>query len=271
MPLLRRVALLVALSGCRHAPVEERVPPPPPVAIVEAPVAKGLGGEWMQTIELPEHGFAAVAPPLGATAKRPIVVAVHGAADIPEVMCSAWRVITDGYAFVVCPAGLAVGGPRYTWGSAEHIEKRVIEAIAAVEAKWPDYVEVGAPVVYTGFSQGANTAGPVLMRHADRLPRAVLSEGGYRVFDDRTARAYAAKGGERVLFECSSAGCAGGFTWGVATLARSNVHARIEDVGPLGHSLPPAAREGLNRQLPFVVEGLRGWEGYGAYPRLPSH
>ena len=233
---------------------------------------EALVGEWLQKIELPDKGFAYVTPPLGAAVRRPVVVAVHGASDDPGYMCSAWRAITDVYPFVVCPAGSPVAGGKYTWGSADQLEKRVLEAIAAVEKRWPDHVEVGGPVVYTAFSQGSTLAGPLLIRHGERIPRAVLTEGGYGVFaDGKTARDFAPAGGERVLFSCSQAGCAGSFKASVATLATANVSARIEDAGPLGHSIPPPAREGLNRQLPFVVEGLRGWEGYARQPRLPAH
>jgi hypothetical protein len=231
-----------------------------------------LTGEWLQKIDLPDKGFANVAPPLGATGRRPVVIAAHGAHDHPGYMCSAWRSITDAYAFVVCPAGSPVAGGMHSWGSAEQLEKRVLEAIDAVEKRWPEHVEIGGPVVYVAFSQGATTAGPLLARQGARIPRAVLTEGGYHVFEDpQVARSFARAGGERVLFSCSQGGCAGAFKLSVATLAKANVKAQIEDAGPLGHSIPPAAREGLNRQLPFVVEGLRGWEGYARHVKLPDH
>jgi predicted esterase len=231
-----------------------------------------LTGEWLQKIDLPDKGFANVTPPLGATSRRPIVVAVHGAGDHPGYMCSAWRSITDGYPFVVCPAGTPVAGGMHSWSSADQLEKRVLEAIEAVEKRWPDHVAIGAPVVYTAFSQGATTAGPLLARHGDRLPRAVLTEGGYHVFEDgQVARSFARAGGQRVVFSCSSGGCAGGFKASVAAVERAGLKAQIDDAGPIGHTIPPQARESLNRRLPFLVEDLRGWEGYATHPRQSAH
>lgn len=269
------VGLLVVLSGCPRT----RSEPPasrdaaPAASTVDAGVAAAplVTGDWLQKIDLPDQGFAYVAPPLGSRDPRPIVVAVHGAGDDPGFMCSAWRSITDGYAFVVCPAATRVASGRYTWGSSDQIEKRVLQAIAAAEQRWPENVALGAPVVYVAFSQGATLAGPVLARHGDRISRVVLTEGGYGVFDDRVARAFAKVGGERVVFSCSSGGCASGFKAAVAALGRASVRAQIEDSGPLGHSIPPPAREGLNRQLPFLVEGLHGWEGYAQHPRQNAH
>jgi predicted esterase len=231
-----------------------------------------VSGEWMQKLELPDKGYAYVCPPLGATGRRPIVVAMHGAGDNPGFMCSAWRSITDGYPFVVAPAGTPVGGGMHSWGSADQLQKRALEAIDVVEKRWPEHVEIGAPVVYTAFSQGATTAGPLLVKHGERFPRVVLTEGGHHVFEDaQVARSFARAGGERVLFSCSTGGCVGGFKASVATLTKANVRAQIDDAGPLGHSIPPQAREGLNRQLPFLVEGLRGWEGYASHEKQSVH
>lgn len=56
-----------------------------------------------------------------------------------------------------------------------------------------------------------------------------------------------------------------------ARLARANVEARAESAGAHGHSMVPAVRESLHEALPWVIEGLRGWEGYAAAPKLPSH
>ena len=269
------VGLLVMLGGCPRTrgepPASIDAAPATSAAEADAPAAPRVTGDWLQTIDLGGQGFAYVAPPVGSRDRRPIVVAVHGAGDDPGFMCSAWRSITDGYPFVVCPAATRVASGRYTWSSSGQIEQRVLQAIAATEQRWPENVAVGAPVVYVAFSQGATLAGPVLTRHGDRITRVVLTEGGYGVFDDRAARAFAKAGGQRVVFSCSSGGCDGGFRAAVAALGRASVQAQIEDSGPLGHSIPPPAREGLNRQLPFLVEGLRGWEGYAHHPRQTAH
>lgn len=276
---------LVALAGCRD---RGGVPPadaPPRDAsaqgvsldatIPPAGIAP-LSASWIEQLELPDGGLAFVTPPVGARDARPIVVAVHGAVDDPGLMCSAWRLVVDVYAFVVCPAGRPLGaegpGRKYVWGSGDQIRRRVLEALDAVRARWPEHVRTDAPVVYAAFSQGANMAGALLTSHAARFSRVVLTEGGRRVFEDASvARAFARGGGERVLFTCSQAGCAGPLAAPSAALERAGVAAKIEYSGPHGHSMPPAVREGIHAALPWIVADLAGWERYAAAPKLEGH
>jgi predicted esterase len=233
-------------------------------------------GDWIDRLEVGDGGIAYVAPPVGAQGRRPIVVAIHGAVDDPGLMCGAWRIIADVYPFVVCPAGNPIGkdvpGRKYVWGSGEQIERRALEAVAAVEANYPEHVVAGAPVVYVAFSQGATMAAPLLVRNAARFPRAVLTEGAHHAFEPAgLARGYAKAGGERVLFTCSQAGCAPAFEASRAALERAGVKARVLFSGAHGHSMPPPVRESIHDALPFVVDGLAGWDGYATAPKLPSH
>jgi predicted esterase len=241
-----------------------------------APALAPVGGDWIEKIALPDGGLAYVTPPTGATTRRPVIVAVHGAVDDPGLMCGAWRLVADVYPFVVCPAGTPIGADapdrKYVWGSSAQIEKRVLEAVAAVVAKYPQHVDPEGPIVYAGFSQGATMAAPFLIRHAKRFPRAVFTEGGHHSFESAAlAAAYAKAGGERVLFTCSQGGCAGAFEQSRAALERAGVGARVVFSGAFGHSMPPPVRESVHAALPWVIEGLAGWEGYASAPKLPSH
>lgn len=225
---------------------------------------------------MPENGVAYVTPPVGSREPRPVIVAVHGAWDDPGLTCSAWRLIVDVYAFVVCPGGRPVDpaakdGRLFVWSSGEHIAKRVHEALEATKAKYPGRV-AGGPMIYVAFSQGSNLAGPLLARDGKSFPRVVFTEGGYKTFDDAAvARAFAKSGGERVLFTCSQPGCAGAFATSRASLQRAGVTARVDYSGPHGHSMPPAVREQIHDALPWIVEGLHGWEGYASATRLEGH
>jgi hypothetical protein len=110
-----------------------------------APTPEPLGGEWMQKLDLPNGGVAYVAPPLGSTEPRPVIVAVHGAMDHPSYMCSAWRVIADAYAFIVCPAGRPAGN-LFVWSSGEMIDSATTAALAAARAKFGERM-IDAPMV----------------------------------------------------------------------------------------------------------------------------
>jgi hypothetical protein len=269
---MKRAMILLVVVACREPSrggVADAAPSPSAVApaVVGAPGIPPLAADWIERLELPDHGLAFVTPPVGAREPRPIVVAVHGAVDDPGLICSAWRLIADEYPFVVCPAGTPLGAPgegrKYVWGSGEQIERRVREALDAVIARYPDHVAKDAPIVYAAFSQGANMAGRLLASDAKRFPRAVFTEGGNRVFADASvARSYARAGGERVLFTCSQPGCAGAFATSRTKLEASGVLARVEYSGPHGHAMPPPVRASIRAVLPWIVAGLEAWDGY---------
>ena len=251
--------------------------PIPDVASVDAGPPP-LAAPWLERLDLPKGHLAYVAPPVGATAPRPVIVAVHGAMDNPGAMCAAWRVIADGYAFVVCPAGVRTGKDLYTWSSSEHIEASTDAAVAAARAKYGAYM-LGGPAVYAAFSQGANMAGSVLgpLNHG-RFARAALTEGGYRAFEDRgnaSGFAKAAAGGEvggvRLLYTCAQSGCAGSYGASKGPLGQAGIAVQIASASPFGHSMTPQVRASINVSLPWLVEGLAGWEGYPAFPKLAEH
>jgi predicted esterase len=260
------------IGACSRAqPVIEAdaAPPlaPPPLAAAETVDAglPPLRGEWLEKLE----GNAFVAPPLGATEKRPVIVAVHGASNHPGLMCAAWRAIADGYAFVVCPGGRPTGTDAYyVWSSAEHISQAIDAALASARARYGAWM-LDAPYVYAGFSQGATLAAPVLVN--GKFARAALTEGGYHAFEDGFAHAFVKSGGERVLYTCSQAGCLGSFGGSKSALAHAHALVEVHSPGPVGHSLTPQVRASINADLGWLVDGMIGWESYASAPKLPTH
>ena len=240
------------------------------VATDAAAPREPLSGEWLQKLDLPNGGVAYLAPPLGSTEPRPVIVAVHGAMDHPSYMCSAWRVIADAYAFVVCPAGRAAGD-LYVWSSGEMIDSAIGAALAAARARYGDRM-IDAPMVYTAFSQGATLAASVLTKpKSAHFARASLIEGGYHTLEDGYAAAFKKAGGERVLYTCAQGGCVGSFGASKAALTAVGIPVKVESPGPFGHSMVPPVRASLNAALPWLTEGLPGWEGYATAPKLDAH
>jgi hypothetical protein len=275
-------AALLVLGACTRtggssesnlADREVAAPPSRTSAIVSPDAGLApLGGEWIERLEVEGGRVVYVTPPIGATEARPVVVAIHGAIDDAGLICSAWRLVTDVYPFVVCPAGMPVRKDTYVWPSSEEIGRSIDRALAAVRARYEGRVHTG-PVVYAAFSQGANLAGPVLGRSkGTRFARAVLTEGGYRAFETaERARDFVSSGGDRVLFTCSQPGCATWFGASRATLGRGGAEARVTYSGSWGHSMLPAVRESIQREIPWLVDGLEGWESYASAPKLASH
>lgn len=253
-------------------PVASGAAPSASSSLPAPPALAPLGGAWMEKLDVPNGGIAYVAPPLGSTEPRPVVVAVHGAVDNPGYMCSAWRVIADVYPFIVCPAGSKSGKDTYVWPSSDAIDKATDAALAAARAKYGDRMMTG-PAVYAAFSQSANMAAPVLgPSNRGRFARAALTEGGYHGFEDvNLARAFTKSGGQRVLYTCSQGGCTGSFAASKAALLQVGASVRVETPGPFGHSMVPQVRESLNKGLPWLTEGLAGWDGYAVHPKLPAH
>ena len=120
-----------------------------------------LEANWIERLDVGKDAVAYVTPPVGSTEPRPVVVAIHGAIDDAGLICSAWRIIVDAYAFVLCPAGSKVRQDTYVWPSSDAITRSIDRALAALHTKFGDRVRRG-PLVYVAFSQGANLAGPVL-------------------------------------------------------------------------------------------------------------
>ncbi len=135
---------MASLLGCRSRPLEHSAPapalsassaPPLPASSAPAPLPP-LEGVWLEELPLADGSVGYVAPPVGAREPRPLIVAVHGAGDRANWACGGWRLAASGYAFVVCPSGLPMGGERFGWDRGRTIHERVSLALAAVHARY---------------------------------------------------------------------------------------------------------------------------------------
>lgn len=274
---MRGAALFFLVATACTRPTDRVAPTldasPPPDTPSSAPAEAGLtplGGDWVESLTLEGGGTALVTPPLGARSPRPIIVAIHGAGSNPGVICGTWRLIADVYPFVVCPRGGVAGADR-SWASPDEVDRRSIQAIAAVRARYGDHVDPDTPVIYAAFSQGAYLAGRVLRDHPEIFSRAVLTEGGQSVFEEHALVRAWSTDAHRVLLTCSQPGCAAHLEPSKRALTNAGVEVAIDFPGPWGHSMPPAVREAIHARLPWLVQGLEGWKGYETAPRLASH
>src|SRR5688572_22449372 len=98
-----------AVAGCRSAPDDRRLDPIAgaapservplaPSSVPEAPLPP-LQSEWLVRLDV-DGRVAFVAPPVAAREPRPVIFAVHGAADRAEWACGGWRLASGGRAFV---------------------------------------------------------------------------------------------------------------------------------------------------------------------------
>jgi len=195
-----------ALAASTHASTEKVEP----VAVDSVVPSLTAQAPW---IDLPIEGHqpAIVSLPLGATGRRPVVVAAQGLADNPKWWCERWRDRIGNRGFVLCPRGvvwgpLPSGNIGYRYINARELEIEVLKGLDALAARYADYVDLG-PVLFVGFSMGANFGAEVVQRHPARFPRAILIEGGNTDWNDRSCRKFAKAGGGRILFGCGTEGC----------------------------------------------------------------
>jgi hypothetical protein len=166
---------------------------------------------WHLALPVAGHLPAAVAVPLGATRPRPIVVALHGDFDRPEWHCGAWRGITGGHPFVLCPRGVPrLDSPpqseRFTYDDVKNSEHELRGALRALKARFGRYVSPG-PVVLAGLTRGASHAVLLSKQEPSFFSRLVLVDGGHDRWTSGNAAAFSQRGGQRVLFLCTNDRC----------------------------------------------------------------
>lgn len=217
-------------------------------------------------MELPVEGFpsAVVSVPIGATARRPVLIASHGNYDRPEWQCEVWRDIVADGAFVLCPRGVArsdspsASDVRFTYESNARLEREIDAGLAALRARFPEHVDPGA-VLYTGFSLGAIMGSAIAARRAALFPRLVLVEGGHDKWTPQTAKAFADGGGQRVLFVCAQAGCSAAASAAAARLEKAGVPARVARSKEAGHRYDGPVAEETRRALGWLIEDDARW------------
>jgi pimeloyl-ACP methyl ester carboxylesterase len=242
-------------------------PTPDAIAIPDAsdtPVAAPLPG-FFEALPVAGHPDAWTSLPTGATGKRPVVVVIHGAGDRPDWQCGGWRRATDAFPFIVCPRGKEAPGQgvtpsdiRYTHVGGPPLLDYIERALAALASRYPDYADVGAPVL-AGFSLGSYAILALAVQEPARFSRIALVEGVTDGFDDARARNFVEGGGRRVLFGCGQRGCKLAATAAAQRLAaRDHLEARVV-FAPVNHTFDPPLEDAVRAEMPWLVEGDARW------------
>lgn len=209
---------------------------------------------------MPDYGEAIVSLPLGATSKRPIVVATHGNYDRPEWQCEVWREIIGNRAFILCPRGVqrpdspSPSDIRFTYESNDSLEKEIDAGLYALRKQYGDYIDDG-PIVYTGFSLGAIQGVTIAGRNPKQARRLVLVEGGHSAWKPEVVKAFAAEGNARILFVCSQPDCEKDANWAISRLSKAGVETRLVKIKNVGHRYDGPVAEATQKALPWVLAG----------------
>jgi len=212
-------------------------------------------------------GFVAV--PVGARQPRPVVIALHGGSERPERACSAWRDVTEGHAFVVCPRGWGGNDARLGWRNAEDTSGRIARATAAAKKAFGGWVQDTQTTVLAGFSMGGSQVALVARREPQRYRRIAVGDSAHDPWPALTfSKAWAAGGGERAVFLCTTSGCEPSLRAAARKVAELKARARLNVAATQVHDLGAAAVESMRRDWAWLVEGAEGWETYSPRPAI---
>lgn len=188
-----------------------------------------------------------------------MVIATHGNYDRPEWQCAVWREIVGDSAFILCPRGIpradspSSSDVRFTYASNQALEQELDAALAALRARFADYVDDSSPL-YTGFSLGAIMGVSIAARTPARYPRLVLIEGGHDNWTTAAAKAFAKGGGQRVLFVCSQAYCAHDARRAGARLEKAGVVTSVVRGPDVGHRYDGPTAAETRKALPWLLK-----------------
>jgi hypothetical protein len=222
------------------------------------------------SLDVPGYRPAIVHVPLGATTKRPLMVALHGNFDRPEWQCEVWAEITGGFPFILCPRGIPRDDvpkslDRWTYGSLKKTQEELFTARDALTKRFPEHDALG-PIVFTGFSLGAILGVRMVGEHGEKFPRAVFTEGGEK-WSAALAKAFVEEGGQRVLFACGQTACKHTSKRAQAVLEREKVGVRIAFGGNIGHTYDGKVADAIAAEWSWLLEGDPRWQVTQGAPR----
>jgi len=223
-----------------------------PVRSVLVPIA----GPRVVQYDVEGFGPVTVDLPVGATGKRPVLVALHAHAIRPEQACADWRRASGDWPFVVCPFGVPARAGKHdpvTVGTAEYSAREIEAGLEVLHRKFPEHAVI-SPVVFAGYSLGAKVGADVVGRLGPRVSAAVFGEGGYDVLTQAVVDGYARAGLHRAFLLCSTRACELSFEPVAARLRKAGINVRIAGAGSTRHPFEGEVIEVARRNWPWLIE-----------------
>ncbi len=173
--------------------------------------------------------------PVGSTDSRPVLIVLSDGQ--PEASCSAWRGVSQGYGFVLCPRLTAMDS-----GSAPDFattEKTLRGSLRVLHRVFGDRISPG-PVVLVGQGTAASLAPRLAKQEPAYFERLALVDGGFDEWSSGLATIFSKQGGKRALFFCSRPGCATPARDAAVLTQRAGARARSASAADGGAArLPP--------------------------------
>jgi predicted esterase len=213
----------------------------------------------LASLNVPGFSNAVVALPTDREPGRTVVVVVHGLGDWPERHCEAWRNVTCGRAFILCPRGAYApersrkDDVRYTHPGGVLLRRHIDAALAALATEYGDDVDIAHPVL-AGFSLGATEVALVAQADPGRFSRVAVLEGGLDVWFGATIHAFASGGGQRVLFGCGSSWCTPPAKAAIGRIVESGVEANLA-FAAVGHTIDAPLQDAIRGHIGWLLDG----------------
>lgn len=272
---------LALLAACtRHVPPSRASEPhetaalPVAVIVAAAPVEASLAG-FPELLELRDGkeklGFVSV--PRSAREPRPIMIALHGGSDRPELACGAWRHASEDYPFIVCPRGFGGNEARLGWRTSSDTAQRIARAVVAAKQVFGDRIKATPSIVLAGFSMGGSQVALLARDDPKTYRRVAVGDSAHDPQPALTfSREWRKGGGERAVFLCTTSGCEPSFRKAARNSAHEKAPARLNIAATQVHGLSEPVAQSMRRDWPWLVEGAEGWETYVAPgdPSLPG-
>ncbi|HVJ14383.1 MAG TPA: hypothetical protein VM686_03040 [Polyangiaceae bacterium] len=197
------------------------------------------------SLAVPGSDGARVSVPIGAEQPRPIVIVLHAEAERADQQCKIWREITTARPFVLCPQLAAKA-------SHAEVEKQLRGALRELKQTFGDYVAKGS-VVLVGFGSGAEHAVEIARQEPSFFARLVLVDAGHEGWSATSAGAYKQRGGQRLLFVCSSDRCRAALEPRLPIIRSQNLAVELLHAGDLPGALDPRMVARLKERFSWLT------------------
>ena len=258
--------VLVCGIGCKRL---HRIPGLKAHRSLSAPrILAPLTGSPREQLELSQFDSSSVVVPVGTRRARPVIIAIHGQSDSPEVDCNAWSTIANNSYFVLCPSlrSKATGPdkPAQACTQWECTVAELKEALVALRKRFGPYV-ASKQVALAGFDGGASLVVPIAQQDPSVFSVVWLIDGGMQAWSTALSTSFVDRGGKLLGVVCTNPSCQSDLTRIVASaratgLAVAEYHAARPERDfnlAFANALKSTWETSRPRKWPWIVPGER--------------
>jgi hypothetical protein len=202
------------------------------------------------------HSKSQVWLPLGAKTARPIVVGLHGKSETAANACDRLRKVAGVGVFVLCPSGPA---PAFSLLDAATTAAELRASLGALKSRFAGHVAKSS-VVLVGFENAADHAAHIAREEPAFFARVVLVNGGVEAWSATHSSLFGQRGGNKLLFVCSSQTCVNAAELHIVFTRRAGADAHVVFAGDGAPLSDPRLTQALGAEWAWLVQGDNRWQ-----------